>query len=119
MTQTWSSDITQIMICAGKEAVLAEKKQRVRFGATLTTGFSGVIRPEDCADFEAFFTAIQVAWDKQWAAVYGASPAGASMHQRRCPWALSRRVVAACVVRPCAVRTLPLHRLPGIGMLVA
>lgn len=61
---------------AHKELALDEKRYHVRFGSTCVTGYSEVIRTSSFSDFEQFFAALQVAWDKLWLQVFSAEPSG-------------------------------------------
>ena len=60
----------QVVITAGKERVLSQKLLAANSGETLVTGMGRPIDPNDFADFEAFFRAIQKAWDAEWERVY-------------------------------------------------
>lgn len=70
----------QIIISAGKEAVLDEKECRVGFGCTIVTSYSEVIQAQQYPDFEAYFNKIQTVWHAEWQQVFTADPAGESMH---------------------------------------
>lgn len=56
--------------------MLSEKAMSIRFGRTLVTGFTKVLKPDEFEDFNAFAAEIQKQWDALWAEVYGADPKG-------------------------------------------
>mmetsp|Transcript_16631 Transcript_16631/g.49747 ORF Transcript_16631/g.49747 Transcript_16631/m.49747 type:complete len:398 (-) Transcript_16631:469-1662(-) len=60
----------QIIITAGKEAVISEKDMSAHFGQTLLVGYSEMLHPKDYETPEAFFEAIQKSWSAEWQRVY-------------------------------------------------
>eukprot|EP00878_Enallax_costatus_P015851 GHUV01016611.1.p6 GENE.GHUV01016611.1~~GHUV01016611.1.p6 ORF type:complete len:134 (+),score=26.83 GHUV01016611.1:1515-1916(+) len=60
---------------AHKEHVMDEKRFCSRFGVTCVTSYSDPIYTRDFDSFEAFFAALQAAWDKSWGEVFSADPA--------------------------------------------
>ncbi|PRW58126.1 EF hand [Chlorella sorokiniana] len=66
----------QVVITAGKEQVLTERRRSMHFGRTLVTGCSEVVESKDHEDFEQFMAAVQALWDDTWAKVHAASPEG-------------------------------------------
>eukprot|EP00878_Enallax_costatus_P004214 GHUV01004444.1.p1 GENE.GHUV01004444.1~~GHUV01004444.1.p1 ORF type:complete len:357 (+),score=80.43 GHUV01004444.1:59-1129(+) len=65
----------QIVMTAHKEHVMDEKRFCSRFGVTCVTSYSDPIYTRDFDSFEAFFAALQAAWDKSWGEVFSADPA--------------------------------------------
>lgn len=62
----------QVVMSAGKEAVVAEKECATRFGRDVVVGYSLPLRPTGFSDFDAFMAAVQAAWDAEWDRVAGA-----------------------------------------------
>lgn len=78
----------QIVMTANKEAVINEKKLRVRFGQKVLTGYAEPIHPADYPSFEDFVTEIQTRWDALWKRVYAADISGKPKNV--CPKSLLR-----------------------------
>lgn len=66
----------QVVITAGKEEVLNERRRWVHLGRTLATGCSEVLDSSQFDDFEEFVGAVQKLWDEQWARVHAAPRSG-------------------------------------------
>lgn len=75
LAHAWARGLpVQIVMTAGKEAVLAEKLTAVRVGRTVVVGYSEPLRPTACASFDAFVAAVSAEWAAQWDRVAAASP---------------------------------------------
>lgn len=61
----------QIIVTAGKEAVISEKDMSAHFGQTLLVGYSNVLHPKDYSSAEEFFEAIKKSWSVEWQRVNG------------------------------------------------
>lgn len=62
----------QIVMAAGKEAVMSERAGTVGFGAVLPVAYGAVLTPSAFDSFDAFWTEFQAEWNRVWAAVYAA-----------------------------------------------
>lgn len=56
----------QIVMTAGKEAVISEKDMAAHFGQTLLVGYSQKLDPEDYSSTELFCGAVQDTWCREW-----------------------------------------------------
>ncbi|KAL4431179.1 hypothetical protein ABPG75_006435 [Micractinium tetrahymenae] len=66
----------QVVITAGKEEVLNERRRWAHLGRTLVTGCSEVLESAQFEDFEEFAGAVQRLWDEQWERVHAAPRSG-------------------------------------------
>ncbi|KAG2489453.1 hypothetical protein HYH03_012089 [Edaphochlamys debaryana] len=62
----------QVIITRGKDDVLSEKTMAVHWRRQLVTSYGKVIKPSECASFDAFMHEVQTEWDKHWAEAYNA-----------------------------------------------
>jgi 1-acyl-sn-glycerol-3-phosphate acyltransferase len=56
----------QVVMSAGKERVLSEKRRRAAWGGIVATAYAPVIHPSDYSDFSSFMAAVQASWDAAW-----------------------------------------------------
>lgn len=75
---TYSRGIpVQIIIASNKEYVICEKRLTVNFRSMVSVGYSELIDTKSFENFEAFYLAVDAAWNQQWKEVYSASQSGA------------------------------------------
>jgi 1-acyl-sn-glycerol-3-phosphate acyltransferase len=56
----------QVVMSAGKERVISEKRRRAAWGGIVATAYAPVIHPADFSDFASFMAAVQASWDAAW-----------------------------------------------------
>lgn len=59
----------QVVMSAGKERVISEKRRRAAWGGVVATAYAPPVFPRDYADFASFMAAVQASWDAAWAEV--------------------------------------------------
>jgi len=71
----------QVVMSAGKERVISEKRRRAAWGGVVATAYAPPVFPAQHPDFASFMAAVQASWDAAWGEV--APWAGASREELR------------------------------------
>ncbi|KAL4423603.1 hypothetical protein ABPG77_004643 [Micractinium sp. CCAP 211/92] len=106
----------QVIITAGKEEVLNERRRWVHLGRTLTTGCSEVLDSSQFDDFEEFACAVQRLWDEQWERVHAAPRSGFPTLVPHFPELTYSRATVACESAALALWTAVLAALTYGGV---